>query len=61
MTHGNSITEETQHLYLDRHGNLYQTPFDRADLERALRFQRRLSAHLVNVIVYLAASKRGVR
>ncbi len=61
MTHDSSITEETQHLYLDRHGNLYQTPFDRADLERALRFQRRLTAHLVRVVRFLAASKGGTR
>ncbi len=48
-------------LYLAASGHLYRTPLDPAALMRALRFQRRLSAHLVNVIRFLAASKRGVR
>ncbi len=48
-------------LWLNSHGNLYTVPTERADLERALHFQRQLTTHLVNVIVYLAASKRGVR
>lgn len=61
MTHDSSIPQEAQSLYLDHRGNLYQAPFDRADLERALRFQRRLTAHLARVIVYLTASKRGAR
>ncbi len=48
-------------LWLGAYGDLYAVPVDRADLERALHFERRLTAHLARVIVYLAASKGGTR
>jgi len=49
-----------QRLYLNRHGHLYQMPETRAELVRHLHFQRRLVAHLVDVITYVTRS-RGVR
>ncbi len=48
-------------LWLDAHGDLYAVPVDRADLERALHFQRQLTAHLVQVIRFLASSKGAAR
>ncbi|MDP9381219.1 MAG: hypothetical protein M3Q29_13930 [Chloroflexota bacterium] len=45
-------------LYLAASGHLYHTPLDRAKLEQALRFQRRVSSHLTNIILYLAAARR---
>ncbi len=45
-------------LYLAASGHLYRTPLDRAKLEQALRFQRRVSSHLTNIILYLAAARR---
>ncbi len=48
-------------LWLGANGDLYTVPTHRADLERALHFQRRLTAHLVNVVRFLAASKGGTR
>ncbi len=46
-------------LYLSPSGDLYEMPTDPAALMAALRFQRKLTAHLVRVIQFLAASKRG--
>lgn len=51
---------QDQPLYLDRHGDLYQTPGSRAELLRHLHFQRRLVAHLADVIAYITRS-RAVR
>ncbi len=48
-------------IWLDARGDLYAVPTDRADLERALHFQRQLTAHLVRVIRFLATSKGGGR
>jgi hypothetical protein len=39
-------------LYLDRHGDIYSLPAGRAELVRHLHLQRRIVAHLVNVIQY---------
>ncbi len=64
MTNGILHSEGGGHkskLWLDAHGDLYAVPVDRADLERALHFQRRLTAHLVTLIQFLAASKGGTR
>ncbi len=41
-------------VYLDRHGDLYQTPGTRAELLNHLHIQRRLVAHLVDVIAYVS-------
>ncbi len=44
-------------LYLSPSGDLYEMPTDPAALVAALRFQRKLTAHLANVIRFLTASK----
>ncbi len=48
-------------LWLDANGDLYTVPIHRADLERALHFERRLTAHLVRVIRFIAATKGSAR
>jgi len=45
-------------LYLNRHGDLYQPPESRAELVRQLQFQRRLVAHLVDVIQYVTRGRK---
>jgi len=40
-------------LYLDKHGDLYQTPGSRAELLRHLHLQRRIVTHLVDVIAFI--------
>ncbi len=56
MSHKQVYTERTgtqdPKLYLDRHGDIYQMPETRAELVRHLHLQRRIVAHLVNVIQY---------
>ena len=44
-------------LYLNRHGDLYTPPESRAELVRQLRLQRRLVAHLVDVIQYVTRGR----
>ncbi len=66
MTHKRIVPREgeagkTPSLYLSPSGDLYEMPTDPAALMAALRFQRRLTAHLVNVIRFLATSKGGGR
>ncbi len=66
MSYGDSIRGEggagnTSSLYLSPNGDLYEMPTDPAALMATLRFQRRLTAHLVRVIQFLAASKGGAR
>ncbi len=65
MSHEDSIdirqTGNKGTLYLAASGDLYEMPTDSAALVAALRFQRRLTAHLVNVIQFLAASKGRAR
>ncbi len=53
-------TPHTPHgdLWLDSRGNLYATPFDRAGLEGALHLQRRITQHLAQIVIYLAAARR---
>ncbi len=41
-------------LYIDRHGDVYQMPAGRAELVRHLHLQRRIVAHLVDVITYMS-------
>lgn len=45
-------------LWLDARGNLYAVPIHRADLERALHLQRRITQHLAQIVIYLAAARR---
>ncbi len=52
-TQWQSGTQEPR-LYLSQHGDLYQVPESRAELIKHLNFQRRLTAHLVDVIQYAA-------
>ncbi len=49
---------KTPSLYLSPSGDLYEMPTDPAALMAALRFQRRLTAHLSNIVLYLAAARR---
>lgn len=44
-------------LYLDRYGDLYQTPDSRAELLHHLHFQRRLVAHLVDVLRFVTRAR----
>ena len=52
-----STGTQEPNLYLDRHGDLYQTPGSRAELLSHLHFQRRLVAHLASVIAYISRSR----
>ncbi len=45
-------------LWLDSRGNVYATPFDRAGLEGALHLQRRITQHLAQLVIYLAAARK---
>ncbi len=45
-------------LWLGANGDLYTVPVDRADLERALHFQRRITQHLAQIVIYLATARR---
>ncbi len=40
-------------LYLDKYGDLYQLPETRAELVRTIHLQRRIVAHLVDLITYI--------
>ncbi len=54
--------EHKSKLWLGANGDLYTVPVDRANLERALHFERRITQHLAQIVVYLAAArKREVR
>jgi hypothetical protein len=46
-------TQEAK-LYLDKYGDLYQTPGSRAELVRHLHLQRRIVTHLVDVITFMS-------
>ncbi len=63
MSYGDSIRGEggagnTSSLYLSPSGDLYEMPADPAVLMANLWFQRRVSSHLTNIILYLAAARR---
>ncbi len=61
MTNGILHSEGGGHkskLWLDAHGDLYAVPVDRADLEGALHLQRRITQHLAQIVIYLAAARR---
>jgi hypothetical protein len=47
------VDTQEPRLYLSQHGDVYSLPTSRADLVRHLRFQRRLTAHLANVIIVI--------
>jgi hypothetical protein len=44
-------------LYLDRHGDLYQLPENRAELIRHLHLQRRITTHLASVIIAIGRGR----
>jgi hypothetical protein len=44
-------------LYLNQHGDLYQTPETRAELIRHLHLQRRIVRHLADVIIAIGRGR----
>ena len=44
-------------LYINRYGDLYPLPETRTEMVQHLNFQRRLTAHLANVIVAISRGR----